>query len=465
MTPIASAWAKPAGSLETVRIGIIGCGWKGLSHIETFDALPQCRVVALSDPDESRMQEGLTKLEPGRPPARTYRDFRELLEQPDIDAVVIVTPNHWHALMAVLACEAGKHVFLEKPLTRTWNEASLILQAAQRTGRMIQGGAQGRSDVGFNAALEFIKSQEFGRPQWAHGFWYRTREPIGKVTGPQSIPANVDYNLWTGPAPLKPLMRERFHYDWHWQWDYGNGEMGNLGTHQADEIVYALGLEELPTRAMSLGGRFLWNDDGQTANMHLALLDFQGLPFLLEVRDLPDRTGVSHPASQYGRRSGNRIQYEGGYILGGRGGADVYDAEGNRIQRFPGDAGGSHQANFIEAIRQDHPSILASPIENAILSTQLTNLANLSYLAGRLATTPEIKSATAPMGQAQPSVDAFLDHLGRLGIHPDQQPITLGPWVKPKGLHSLPMTGDSSLDLLLQERSQVRARAPFNFPA
>ena len=199
------------------------------------------------------------------------QDIRRLLDDKSIDAISVATPNHWHALATIWACQAGKDVYVEKPVSHNVSEGRRMVEAARKYERIVQTGTQCRSHKGIQDAIDFLRSGKLGQIYMAKGLCYKPRGSIGhKPDGP--VPANVDYDIWLGPAPKRPFNPNRFHYNWHWNWDYGNGDLGNQGIHQMDLARWGLGKNELPKAVMASGGRFGYSDDGQTPNtLHVAL--------------------------------------------------------------------------------------------------------------------------------------------------------------------------------------------------
>ena len=263
-----------------------------------------------------------------------YTDYRKVLDDKEVDAVVIATPNHWHSLMAIWACQAGKDVFVEKPISHNVWEGRKLVEAARKYNRIVQAGIQSRSDEAFPEVIDYLKQGNLGKIIAAYGLCYKPRESIGKVGGPHPIPKSVDYNLWSGPAPLVPLKRSRFHYDWHWQWAYGNGDIGNQGAHQMDQARRLLGQNGLPRRVMSIGGRFGYDDDGETANSQIAIFDYDPVPLIFEVQGLPRKRGDAAMGNFKGVRIGVIVKCEDGYFAGGGGGGWVYDNNDKKIRQF-----------------------------------------------------------------------------------------------------------------------------------
>ncbi len=266
-----------------------------------------------------------------------YVDVRKLLDDKSIDAVAIATPNHWHALATIWACQAGKDVYVEKPFSYNIWEGRQMVAAARKYGRMVQVGTQSRSSEVLRQAFDYLHSGEIGPIRCAHAIVYRAREGIGKVDAPMPVPSTVDYDLWCGPAPKAPLRRKQLHYEWHWFWSTGNGEIGNNGAHFIDVCRWALGQDKPPPRAVSIGGRFAFHDDGETPNTQIALLDYQPAPLLCEIRALkaaqgPDTLGKFRSLGQ-----GVVIDCEGGYFAGNSTGGAVFDRQGQKMKEFGGD--------------------------------------------------------------------------------------------------------------------------------
>lgn len=429
LTSCSAVHSRILGANNDIRVAVVGIHSKGKQHIRVFHGLPGVRVVALCDVDQQLLDREKQKFLVRNEKVDSYTDVRKLLDDKNIDAVVFATPNHWHALMGIWACQAGKDVYMEKPVSYNIWEGRKLVEAVRKYKRIVQAGTQNRSDVGFREAVAYIKEGHLGKVLWAHGVWYKQRKPIGKVEGPQPIPQNVDYDLWSGPAPLKPLMRKNLHYDWHWFWTYGNGEMGNLGAHQIDDCRYASGITGFPTRVMSFGGRFAFDDDGETPNTHVAIFDFESTPIIVEVRNLPISKGRRAMDHLRGTRKGNVIQCEHGYFVGGRGGGWVYDNSGKKIKQFPGDGGASHQANFIEAVRSHNPDILRAEILEGHISAALCHIANISYQIGMTAPLDRIKEVIPTGEEMLAGFQRFEEHLAKNEINLEENPAVLGPWL------------------------------------
>jgi predicted dehydrogenase len=373
------------GANDQVRIGLIGCGRRGSDLAGQFSKLPNVRIIAVSDPDTAHMDEvaSIVGKKTGGTNPEQYRDYRKLLEREDIDAVVIASPNHWHALHTIHACQAGKDVYVEKPASHDIWAGQQMAAAAKLHKRIVQAGTQNRSDVGLIKAFDFIRQGNIGKIKSVRGLCLQNRESIGKVATPIKPPATVDYNLWLGPAMDEPIYRPHFHYDWHWVYNTGNGNIGNQGPHELDLIRWVLGDPPMPAKIQSFGGRFAWNDAGETANMQAAWFTLNEIPVIFEVNDMRLKPDHGTPANCKGIRVGIIVTCEGGEFRGGRGGGYVVGPDDKtKLAKFPGDAGAGHTRNFIDAIRSRRTEDLRSPIDQARQSADLSHLANISLRCG-----------------------------------------------------------------------------------
>ncbi len=407
---------------ETVNVGLIGFGEKGLLHFGNFNNLPNVKVVSVADPDLKQMERI-----PGH--VETRQDFRVLLDRKDLDAVVIATPDHWHCLAAIWAMQAGKHVYVEKPVSRCIWEGRKMVEAARTYRRIVQAGTQHRSCPGVQECARDIQSGMYGKVLWVHCSKLEGRAPIGKVSGPQAPPPSLDYNLWAGPAPKTPIMRRRFHYDWHWQWNWGTGEMGNWGVHYLDDLRHLLGWDDVPGNVLAAGNRW-WDDDGETPNIHLALMEHRGVSVVVDIRNMPDpslgaagKEGAVYLAS----RSGNYIMCENGYVRIARGGGKGFDASGRVIKQYRGDGGSGHAANFIDAIRAGSKETLNAEIEVGHLSTVMAHLANISYRLGGTMPIEELRETTGHSQDAQNTLASILRQLDANGVDLKSKPFWVGP--------------------------------------
>lgn len=406
----APLWASAKVARKQVspndRIGaaVIGFNGQGKSHIRQLLAQPDVDIVALCDVDEAVWPLGLKIVEDaGRPKPKTYQDLRKLLEDKDVDVVTIATPNHWHALAAIWAMMAGKDVYVEKPTSHNVWEGRRTVQIARQLGRICQGGTQIRSSEGIRQAIQYLHEGKLGKVYLARGLCYKRRDSIGKVPGPQEPPATVDYDIWLGPAPKKPVMRQRFHYDWHWFWDYGNGDLGNQGVHQMDIARWGLNKNTLPNKVLGLGGRFGYEDDGETPNTELVFCDYGDCQLIFEVRGLetPDLKGVKVGNIFYGEK--------GIMVIPSYSQAIVFDNDGNKVAEF--NAGGDHMRNFLDAVRSRKHTDLHADIEEGHLSSALCHLGNISYRLGELVPFDKQTKAFGDNKEAYETFARFEEHL------------------------------------------------------
>jgi predicted dehydrogenase len=422
-----SVWAQVRGANDRVRIAIVGVRKKGIEHIDAFRDMPGVQIAALCDCDTQFLDLEVKNLKDRKQTVTAYKDIRRALEDKSIDAVILSVPDHWHGLMTVWACQAGKHVYVEKPATYSIWEGQQMVEAARKYGRVVGVGSQERSDTGLLAFAAHLKEGKLGKVRYARAISYGLRESIGKVTGPQPIPATCDYSLFQGPAPLSPLMRQSLHYDWHWCWPTGTGEIGNLGGHVMDDCRWIIGIKGLPRRVISIGGRFGYDDDGETPNTQIAYYDYPECPMIYEVRGLPAKSGVNWMDQYRGVRFGLIIQCENGYFAGGRGGGWTYDNNDKKLNQFPGDGGGTHQANFIDAVRSGKPEAVRASMREGHLSAALCHMANISYRLGRTQSVAEANTTVAKTELLKETFDRLVPHLQANGIDLAKTPLTVGP--------------------------------------
>jgi predicted dehydrogenase len=413
-----------------VRVAVIGTGGRGGSHISGFSGLDGAKVAVMCDADEDasgKKADALGKKMGYR--VDTVRDFRQVLDRKDIDVVTIAAPNHWHALMTIMACQAGKHVYVEKPVCHTIWEGRQMVNAMKKHKRVVAAGFQNRSDVGLMQAIPQIHAGRIGKIVEARGLCYRNRDSIGKLEQPLTPPKSVDYNLWLGPAADLPIMRPRFHYDWHWVFNTGNGDMGNQGPHEMDLLRWALGDPQHPTSVTSFGGRFAWDDAGDTPNLQYAQFDFgDGVPVLFEVRNLHQK-GEHEKVGKFAKGPGVGIIITGeqGEFRGGRGGGTFYDREGNEVESFKGDSGSSHMANFLDCVRSGKQEELRSPLESAYYSSCMSHLANISVRTGQAVSGQDLASQLSSNPVAEEVRSRFAKQLDLWKVDTSQSPWQAGP--------------------------------------
>jgi predicted dehydrogenase len=380
--------APKGGAADKLRVAVVGVNGRGKDHVGAFlNPNNNCVITTICDADSAVITKAMQAVQKaqGNPP-RFEQDVRRVVEDKDVDVVSIATPNHWHALMAVWALQNGKDVYVEKPVSHNVSEGRRIVEAARKYQRVCQTGTQSRSSSGMRAAMEFLHAGKLGKVRLARGLCYKLRGSIGKVSGPQEVPATVDYDLWCGPAPKAPLMRKRLHYDWHWAWDTGNGDLGNQGIHEMDKARWGLGKAELPRAVVSAGGRFGYVDDGQTANTQVCVYDFGDCELIFEVRGLPSQS--PYPGRKSPKDSLKPTNFVGNVFYGTEGflvcpnytGGVAYSNDGEVIQEFSGEE--NHFANFLQAVRSRRAEDLNADILEGHLSSALCHLGNISYRLG-----------------------------------------------------------------------------------
>ncbi|MEZ6197902.1 MAG: Gfo/Idh/MocA family oxidoreductase [Planctomycetota bacterium] len=415
---------------EALRVAVIGIRSRGRDHIGGLHRLKDVEVVAVCDADRAFLDREVAAFAARGEKLAAETDYRRLLERKDLDAITIATPNHWHALMAIEACRAGKHVYVEKPVSHNVREGRALVAAARASKRCVQAGTQIRSNPAIAEAVEFVRSGALGAVTVARGLCYKPRRPIGKVERAPEPPATVDLDLWCGPAAKAAPRRAQFHYDWHWVWDTGNGDLGNQGIHQIDICRRFLGDPALPSSVRSVGGRFGDTDDGETPNTQIIRFAQGPAPILFEVRGLPrdaaERAGKWTMDDFDGARIGAVIHCERGrVVVDGYASARALDAEGKEIRRFRG--GGDHYANFVDAIRADDPARLNGDVEQGHLSSALCHLGAISHRLGAAASPEEIVKALGRDAALSEAEARQRGHLAANGIDLAKTPLTLGP--------------------------------------
>jgi predicted dehydrogenase len=455
-----------AGSNQDIRLAVIGLGGKGRGHARMLLNFPNARLTALCDVDPQRLAEQVAVAKEAGVTVAGATDPRRILERADVDAVVIATPNHWHAVLTAWACRAGKDVYVEKPVSHSLGEGPRMLAAAARHGRIVQSGTQYRSDEGIRAATAWIREGHIGRPRSAHVAWYEYRPGIGRAAPHR--PASLDYDLYCGPAAADPLTRPKLHYDWHWFWSTGDGDLGNSGVHPIDACRFMAGLTGLPRRVRCLGGRFGVDDDAETPNTQLTLVDYPGLPMLVENRNLPAKAGRRAMDAFRGIREGFALDCEGGSFVGLKGGGVIYDREGKRLRQFPGEGGGRHLANFLDAVRSRRTTDLNAPLAEGHASSAVCHLGNLSWRLGRADSLAACHEAVRAHAGAAEVVDQLAGHLKANQLDLGQARFRLGPWleVAPETGVLTAVEGASAAELAAARRlAEGSWRAPYGFEA
>ncbi len=369
---------KVLGANDTIRVAVAGLNGRGGAHVAEFLKAKNVEIAYLIDPDTRTYGKRLKQIEDkgGKAP-RTVKDVRQALEDKDLHAVSVATPNHWHSLITIWACQAGKDVYVEKPCSHNVHEGAVAVQAARKYGRIVQHGTQSRSSRRWGEMAELVRSGQLGKLLVSRALCYKPRKSIGTkpVTAP---PQELDFSLWLGPAQERPFHENLVHYNWHWFWDFGNGDIGNQGVHEMDIARWMIPGATLPRSVLSLGGRFGYSDQGQTPNTQIAVMDFGPTQLIFEVRGLPT-DGLR------GQKIGNILHFESGVVAGGK----FYPKGGTEAQPLPKvevkggpPRGGNHFGNFIEAMRSRKVEDLCADIEEGAVSAALCHLANISYRLG-----------------------------------------------------------------------------------
>ncbi|HPC16149.1 MAG TPA: Gfo/Idh/MocA family oxidoreductase [Candidatus Hydrogenedentes bacterium] len=386
------------GANERIRVACVGIHGRGGSHIDGFSDLPDSEVVALCDVDAHVLEERAAELEKktGKKPKR-FRDMRDLMADKDIDAVSFATPNHWHSLGSVWACQAGKDVYVEKPLSHEVWEGRQLVAAAEKFNRVVMHGTQRRSERDWARAIQRLQEGVIGDIYMARALCFKNRDSIG--TGePKEPPAHLDWPLWQGPAKEEPYCDLYVHYNWHWFWNYGNGDLGNQGVHQMDVAIWGMN-KGLPVRIASMGGRFGYTDQGETANTQICTFAYaDGTMLVFEVRGRATN-------DEAGARIGNLFYGSNGYMVDGK----FFDKNNKEIpdEKGPGEditVGGNHYASFIRAVRSRKPEDNPAPARVGHIASAHCHLGNIAYRLGATLTfDPASEQFTGPdAAQANP---------------------------------------------------------------
>ena len=399
-----------AGANDRVRVAVCGIRGQGFAHVEEYSRLPNVEIAAVCDVDESIIRGRLADMERlDIPKPQVYTEPRRVMDDKSIDAVSIATPNHWHALLTIWACQAGKDVYVEKPCSHFWWEGRQMVRAAEKYNRLVQHGTNSRSNPAVIEGVRKIREGLIGDVYLARGLCFNHRDTIGRKPV-EPVPAGVNYDLWTGPAPKHEFTRNRFHYNWHWFWDYGNGDIGNQGAHQIDVARWGLGVG-FPIKATAMGGHFMFDDDQETPNVLSAAFEFDGAG-KRKMLEFEVRHWISNHEAGIGTPGfgGDAIPgflgppgHDAPLSMGGGTVGDIFygskgymavtneeDYQSYRTwlgrEQAPGPTAsrrGNNWENFIDCVRSRNKEALNAPIQEAHISCTLIHLANASYRLGR----------------------------------------------------------------------------------
>ena len=436
---LASPFSRARGANDDIRVAVAGIKGRGGSHIGNFHKMSGVRVVALCDVDRKVLASRAKPFKDRNEKVDTYVDVRKLLDDKNIDALSIATTNHWHSLMTIWACQAGKDVYVEKPCSHNIFEGRKCVEAARKYKRIVQHGTQNRASSGWAGQVAAIASGKYGKllvsKAWASKSG-RGRWSIGFMPF-KSPPENLDFNIWLGPAPLQPYHENIVHYNWHWFWDFGNGEIGNQGVHQMDIARWAIPGGRLPRSVISMGGRWVnstpghppFTDQAQTPNCQLTVMDFGGPLLVFEVIGLVDRAGVD--GKKYPRKVDNEFYLEEGAIKDGK----FYPRGSNKSEdlvKVDVDMGpGGIWENFIHCMRSRKRRDLHADITEAHLSSACCHLGNISYRLGEQVsgkTKPDVLDKHEEVAKSWDTIKQTVK--GTLGLDLSKSTYQLGPMLK-----------------------------------
>jgi predicted dehydrogenase len=412
----AAAATRVWGANDRVNVAIVGLGGRGSNHLNIYSRLPEARVVGLCDINQAAREKAqATLLKNTGEKAKEFEDMRQAFADSEVEAVSIATPNHWHALAAIWAMRAGKDVYGEKPACYNIYEGQTMVKVARETNRMLQIGSQHRSTPFKIRAMEAIHGGLLGDVYLSKGLCFKRRASIGHKPD-SATPPGVNWDLFRGPAPMRPFNELRFIYNWHWFWDTGNGDIGNQGVHEMGVARWALGDPQFPQTAYAQGGKYAYQDDQETPNTLLASYNYGPKELVFEVRGLltgaegsavkrsiaPPATGAAAPSSTasptatvpskgaplnvmvgnlfYGTEGWGAMSDQGFQAFKGESNELVMD---ERPEKPASDATSLHMQNFLAACRSRNYKELHDEIGNAYLSASLCHLANISYRVGR----------------------------------------------------------------------------------
>ncbi len=461
------SWASRSFGQETadIRVAQIGFNGQGSAHIRGLGK----NLVALCDVDEVVLNRKADELaRGGAKRLETFTDFRKVLDRKDIDAVSVATPNHIHAWVTVLAAQAGKDVYCEKPAAHDIWEGRQMVAAAKKYNRIIQIGTQSRASTSLDEAVAFVRDGNLGKIRYALGTCYKPRQAVAKRDKPLEIPATLHYDLWCGPAEKQDLYRNSVHYDWHWVWNTGNGDMGNQGIHQMDIARWFLGEPEVAPRAISIGARLGYEDAGNTPNTQTVFLEYPNAPLIFETRGLPKRDlnwqGRDAMDRFRGSGIGVIVQCEKGYVLvPDYRSAIAYDKEGKTIKqwRVTYDELKAHQQKWLSAVASRDASKLDQPVESGHVSSCLCHLGGISHQLGEPVRAGDIADRIRGNELLSISFDRMAAHLRANNVDIDRQAaVTLGPWLDVEAKTQTFVKNDAASEL----RARSKQRSGFEVP-
>jgi predicted dehydrogenase len=421
-----TAWAadeKPASKSPNEKLGVavVGTGGRGKDHLGAFSGRSDTEVLYIVDVDPANARRAAAPVakKQGREP-KIIEDMREAFDDKSVDIVTTATPNHWHSLVSIWAIQAGKDVYVEKPVSHNVSEGRRVVEAARKYNKICQTGTQCRSTKGMRDAMQYLHDGKIGKVKIARGLCYKRRPSIGPL-GNYEIPKGVNYDLWLGPAQYGPLTRRNLHYDWHMQLPYGNGDLGNQGIHQMDLCRWGLGVDRLSDWVLSYGGRLGYEDAGDAANTQVIIHDYGDQALVFEVRGLPTPKYMDANVG---------VIFEGsdGYlVMTSYSDGAAFDKDGKTVQEFKG--GGDHYGNFLQAVRSRKHEDLHADIQEGHLSSALCHLGNISWRLGTPLSVGEVKEKLKDVKSPehlQETYGRFTEHLAENKLDLEKTKIKFG---------------------------------------
>ncbi len=475
---LALAWpnSRVLGANDDIRVGVIGVNGRGGAHLSAFTGMKGVRVTAICDTDPTVLDGKVNQVTNKQGFAvQGFADMRKMFEGDTVDVMSTATPNHWHTLAGIWAIQAGKDAYVEKPISHNVWEGRQLVRLARKEKKICQGGTQSRSEGSIQAAVKWIQEGGLGKIKYVKGMCYKPRMSIGKGGGGQ-IPDGLDYDLWSGPAKIEqPLRRMKFHYDWHWFYAYGNGDMGNQGIHQMDVARWFLGESAIAPRSMSIGGRLGYDDDGETPNTQVVWHDYEKAPLIFETRGLPK--GAEFQAKDlwaknmdapddFPGRSGISVVVvcEGGSLCVDAGGrVSVQDTKGKEIPAPEPFKTESNFENFISAVRSRKVESQYADCEETHISSALCHTGLISHRLGKSVHKGEVLEQIKGDPLLTDRFGSMADHLARNGVDLAKEEIVLGPMVK-FNPQTEAAEGNGDLDAAANQQVRPEYREPYVVP-
>ena len=479
----AQTYAQSAGANGDLRVAVVGFRSRGNEHIKELKRIKGVRIVALCDVDSNVVAKGLKE----NPGAKGYTDMRKMLEDKDIDAVSIASPNHLHAIQGIWSLQAGKHLYIEKPLSHNIFEGQQLVAASNHFSKLIvQAGTQSRSGAGIRAAIKDVHAGKYGKVKVSRAICYKRRKSIGPAKK-NAVSADIDYDLWNGPADIQESIRGNqtdkvnetgsqgsVHYDWHWFWNYGGGDLCNQAIHEIDIARWFLNTHEVSPEVVSVGGRFGYVDCAETPNTFISIHNYAAAPLITEVYGLTSDGKINGPMNKFGPFSeinkdhkekksakspeiGIIVECENATIVvPDYNSAQVYDKDGKFVKTYgktvdavdlTGGASG-HHANWVAGIRKGTNEGIHAPVRECHLSTALVHSANISFRLGAKKSAGEIKDALKASSGLAEAFGRMAEHLGRNGVNLDESKAVLGA----------PLTQDTKTELFTGANAEAANR-------